>query len=97
MKRLKTVKIGGRTYRIKYKDGLARLHDAAGRSCASKCTIDIDPVGATHHKREIFWHEVIEQLNYIYELNLPHSTITVLGAGLYQVLADNPGILEGIR
>lgn len=35
-------------------------------------------------------HEMIEALNYIYELNLDHNVITSLEGGFYQFLKDNP-------
>ena len=90
----KTVKIGGHIYKIKYKRGLARLHDAAGMSCASTLDITLDPDGKKSHIDEVFWHEVIEQINYLYELNLPHPTISVLGSGLQQVLTDNKKVVK---
>lgn len=94
MKHLPKVKIGGHRYRVKWKKGLARLHDAAGMSCASNLTIILDPDGKQSHISAVFWHEVVEQVNYLHELNLPHETITTLGECLYQVLADNPGIVK---
>jgi len=95
-KRLKKVKIAGHWYRIKWVKGLYRDHDTAGMSNANKLTIELDPTGKRSHQMEVFIHEVVEQLNYRYELNLPHNTISALGAGIFQVLNDNPGILEGI-
>lgn len=37
---------------------------------------------------ETFWHEVVEGLNAVYELKLPHRTIQVIGASIYQALAS---------
>mgnify|MGYP001306725833 CR=1 FL=1 len=34
-------------------------------------------------------HEILEALNIMYELNLPHQTISILEAGIFQVLRDN--------
>jgi hypothetical protein len=90
----KTVKIGGHHYRIKWKKNLARREDAAGRSCASNLAIHLDPDGSKSHIDEVFWHEVIEQINYLYELNLPHAQISILGAAFFQVLSDNPKIVK---
>ena len=91
---LPKVKIGGHQYKIRYKKGLARLHDAAGMSCASNLSIILDPDGKQSHIDEVFWHEVVEQINYQHELNLPHNTITTFGCCLQQVLADNPRIVK---
>jgi hypothetical protein len=96
-KSVKRIKIAGHWYKVQYKDNLARDNDAAGRSNANKLTIDLDPTGATSHKQEILIHEIVEQLNYRFELGMPHGTISSISAGLYQVLTDNPGILEGIK
>ena len=94
MKKLPKIKIGGRRYRIRWKKNLARHHDAAGMSCASNQTIVLDSGGKKSHIDAVFWHEVVEQINYIHELNLPHPTITTLGECLQQVLSDNPRIVK---
>ena len=88
------VKIGGHQYRIRYKKGLARNHDAAGMSCANALDIILDPDGKKSHINEVFRHEVIEQVNYCHELNLPHDTITTLGCCLQQILSDNRKIVK---
>ena len=38
---------------------------------------------------EVFLHEIIEALDSIYALDMPHNTIQVLAVGLFQVLMDN--------
>ncbi len=87
------IKIGGHWYRVEWKKNLYRDHDAAGMSNANKLTIDLDPTGEPSHIDEIFWHEIIEQINYRFELNLPHDKISILGAVLHQIVTDNPGLL----
>jgi hypothetical protein len=95
MKRhLPKCKIGGHKYGIKWKKELARLHDAAGMSCASNLSIILDPAGKESHVKAVFWHEVIEQINYLHELNLPHETITTIGECVFQVLTDNKKIVR---
>lgn len=37
-------------------------------------------------QKETFWHEIAEAANHIYELNLPHRTIQILGAVIAQVM-----------
>jgi len=93
---MKKIKIAGHWYRVKFKPNLYRDNDAAGRSNANKNTIDLDPTGTKSHQREVLWHEIIEQLNYRYELGLPHEKITILGASIFQVIEDNPKLLEGV-
>jgi hypothetical protein len=94
MAKLPKVKIGGHRYRVIWKKELARLHGVAGMSCASNLSIILDPAGKQSHISAVFWHEVVEQINYLHELNLPHETITTLGECWYQVLADNPRIVK---
>jgi hypothetical protein len=88
------VKIGGHHYRIKYKKSLARNLDAAGMSCANNLSILLEKDGKKSHIDEVFWHEIVEQINFLYELNLPHNTITTLGCSLHQVLTDNHEIVR---
>ncbi len=35
---------------------------------------------------EVFWHEIIEAINDMYELKLPHPKIQTLGVALHQVV-----------
>jgi hypothetical protein len=88
------VKIGGHEYSVKFQEDLARNHDAAGMSCANKLVIILEKRGKKSHVNEVFWHEVIEQINYQHELSLPHNTITTLGCCIQQVLTDNPEIVK---
>lgn len=39
-------------------------------------------------KRETLVHEIIEAINALLELNLPHPIITQLGVGIHQVFKD---------
>jgi hypothetical protein len=87
------VKIAGHRYKVIFKKNLYRDYDAAGRSCANNLVIDLDPTGAESHIDEVFWHEVVEQLNYRYELGLSHEKISVLGVALHQFYADNPDFM----
>ncbi len=92
--KLPKVKIGGHRYRVSYKPNLARNHEAAGMSCANTLEIILDPEGKKSHINEVFWHEVVEQINYLHELDLPHATISTLGSCIQQVLTDNPEITK---
>jgi hypothetical protein len=93
MAKLPKVKIGGHRYRVRYKNGIARHRGALGVSCGSKLSIDLEPDLKRSQINATFWHEVIEQVNDMHELELSHSTITTLGECLYQVLADNPRVV----
>ena len=92
----KRIKIAGHSYKVKFKPNLYRDNDAAGRSNANKCTIDLDPTGSESHQCEILLHEIVEQINYRFELNLSHDKISILGASFWQVLNDNPDLFLGV-
>jgi hypothetical protein len=38
---------------------------------------------------EVFLHEIIEALDSLFALDMPHNTVQVLAVGLFQVLIDN--------
>ena len=87
----RTIRIAGLSYRLEYKS-TAELEGSWG-SCDSRRQVicvcaDIHP----EQQRRTLIHEVIEALNYLLELQLPHPTITALEHGLHEVMADNPGL-----
>ena len=94
MTKHKKVKIGGHWYKIEFKRHLSQNHGAAGTSCANDLKIRIDSNREKSQRDEIFWHEVFEQLSEMYELNLPHPAITLLGSAFQQVLTDNHKIVK---
>lgn len=36
-----------------------------------------------------FWHEIVEHINDIYEIELTHRQISIIAELIYQVLIDN--------
>lgn len=42
------------------------------------------------------WHEIVEQINCVYNLQLSHQTITTLATSVHQVLQDNSEVLSEI-
>ena len=85
------IKIGGHQYEIKVIDG-----DVSGMSEAGLCyrnnhIIFINKADFMDEsaKNVTLFHEIIEAINYNYELKLPHQAITILAETIYQVLIDN--------
>jgi hypothetical protein len=89
-----TVKIGGIVYDLMFSNTAARDSNSLGSSCANSCEILIDSTAPKQNQESTLIHEIIEQINYRYELNLEHNKITTLETALYQVIKDNPGIFK---
>lgn len=90
------VKIGSHIYTCGYSDNLTRDSDALGQSCGNALEIRVDAAIPRSNQESAFLHEVLEQINYRYELRLEHRTITVLETSLYQVMRDNPEAVKFI-
>ncbi len=88
------VKIGGHEYSCKVVPCLGRDYGADGRSCGNSLEIEIEETLPQQNKESVLIHEILEQINYRYELNLPHEKITILETALYQVIRDNPEIFK---
>lgn len=85
MKIPENIKIGGFNCPIIYK----KLDEKRGEYEPELKVIHLD----TRNKKQImestFIHECIEAINEIYQLNLPHKSIDILEAGIYQIFKDN--------
>ena len=86
----KKLKIGGYTYEVIYEDRVKKSgtdHPATYTSKHQK--IFIDKTQCREEMESSLIHEIIEALNYAYELGLDHKQVSTLEATLYQVLKDN--------
>jgi hypothetical protein len=90
----KEVKIGGHIYSCGLKENLSRDESRHGQSCGNALEIEIDASIPHENKESALIHEVLEQINYRYELRLEHSKITILETALYALIKDNPGIFK---
>jgi len=91
-----TVRILGITYSLVADRAMVRDgHD--GEHDAYTSRISLDPATETQYLNGVFCHEVVEAINSILELGLPHAAITALGAGLYQFIVDNPKLVNRIQ
>jgi predicted heme/steroid binding protein len=88
------IKIGGLVYRVSTDNALGRDRNRLGESSGNDLTIAIDSSIPRQNKESVILHEVLEQINYRYELCLDHEKITVLETALYQVMKDNPSFME---
>ena len=88
------IKIGSYYYEIRECDNLARDCSSLGESCGNSLKISIDSGICEDLKTATLIHEIVEQLNFIYELNLEHNVITILGNTLHQVLKENENLIK---
>ena len=86
------VRIGGHDYYCGLEENLARDKECNGASCGNALRIVIDRSLPQQNRESVFIHEVLEQINYRFELNLPHEKITILETALYAFLQDNPEV-----
>ena len=85
----KSIKVGGHT--IKVIVGSQRPFEKQGASIDWHNEIYIidDYDSPESNMAEGFLHEIVEQINSKYEIDLEHKQITVLTQALFQVLRDN--------
>jgi len=79
------LKIGGYDVKIDYDNSTIQF----GQFDPQKLSITLFSLNSSQNMSSTLIHEIIEALNYIYELDLPHDKITVLANGMFQVLKDN--------
>ena len=85
----KKIKIGAKKYDVVRGD---HMKDRGNTSPASVNFYDLKiwvSEKANDFNSECFMHEVVEAINYQYELGLPHNKITILGEVLYQIIKEN--------
>ena len=88
------LKVGGLDYEVSFVENLARDYGANGSHWGNALKIKIDDSLPRQNQETTFLHEIIEALNFVYEIKLEHKQLSVLEAGLYQVLKDNGMLVE---
>ena len=88
------IKIGGIYYKVIYKKDLARDRGHLGECCGNSAEIGLDNNLNKHVEDKVLLHEIIEAINFEYELKLEHEKISILESSLYQVLIDNKELIE---
>ena len=88
LKRITKVKVGGLIYKIKYVHPHV-IDGDCGKFDANNLTILINESLSLEMQRTTILHEIIEAINYNYELNLKHNKITTLESTFFQILKEN--------
>lgn len=92
--RPKTSKIGGLSYRISYEDD-PHIEEVRcmGYCCEESKSIVIDEALDEQSIKYYLCHEVMEQVNMIYGLELSHTQITILGTWFHDYLKNNADLI----
>lgn len=84
----KSLKIGGNLVKVKI-DNTKFSGAPCGQWLSQTNEILINGTYDKQNQETTLIHEIVEAINYLYELNLEHNKIQILEATLYQVLKDN--------
>lgn len=93
-KLIENIKIGGLNYKLKYQENYARDYNMLGSHCGNTSEIIIDTGLAKDRTEKTIIHEILEAINFEYELELSHDKITVLETTLYAILKDNKELFK---
>ena len=85
--------VAGHRFRVEY-DNTITSSGACGMMLAQHLMIKIDPNQEQSIIEETFIHEMIEAINYIYELELDHPKIQTLGAAIHHAMNSSRGELK---
>ena len=83
------VKIGGLEYNISIEENMTRDRARYGESCGNKHEIKIDPSSSQQLQETTFIHEILHQIDFVYNIDLKHEQVYALEAGIYAFLKSN--------
>lgn len=93
------VRFGALPYRVELLDDFIQIPEYPGKRLQGACWMDKKLIqlhankGSPDVTQETFIHEVIEAINFEYDLKLPHTSIKTLGVALHQVFKENGPLL----
>ena len=91
---INNIKIAGLKYEINLIENLTRDHATLGSCCGNNLTINIDNGLKEDVKRKTLLHEIIEALNFEYDLEFQHNKICVLETALFALIRDNTELIK---
>ena len=83
------IKIGGFHWNVREVENLMIDREHLGEMAPRTQEISIEKGSSEQQKEETLLHEIIEVLNWMYNIKLEHYQIELLGVSLHQVLKDN--------
>jgi hypothetical protein len=81
------LKIAGLDYEIMLEKDIAR-DIALGLHCGNSATIKVDAGLRDIVKQKVLLHEILEAINYEYELKLEHEKLSVLDSALFEIFKN---------
>ena len=88
------VKISGFIYDVAEVTSLCRDRNCQGESTNNSLTIKLEKTLPDSLKQSTFIHELLEQFNDVYMINLEHKQIYDLEQAFYSFIVDNPKVFE---
>lgn len=96
MDEIKSILIAGIDYKVSFKENLARDNGTVGTFCGNNTEIRIDSGIPEQRKEKTLLHEILEGINYEYDLDLEHRKISVLETAIFTMLKDNKKFINKI-
>jgi hypothetical protein len=94
------IRIGDKDFEVNLVPDRSRDHGVNSSACSSEWYQKIY-ISINDRKKDglisDLWHEIIEMVNLVYDLNLNHTAISTLGSAVHQVIRDNTETIEEIR
>ncbi len=87
-------KLSGHTYVVQRTGFEAQARGFKGSCFNDQLIVQVADDIAESCQQETFWHEVVEAIDFTYELKLDHQIISVLGAAIHQVVETREGSLD---
>ena len=91
--------IAGLKYKIELEKNLARDANALGTHCGNIATIKVDEDLRGCVKKKTLLHEILEAINFEYELKLEHNILCIIESALFEIInnKDNEWLLDYIK
>ena len=83
------VEIGGHPYKVSREKNLVRNRGESGNSCGNAQTIVLDTELTPDMFESTFIHEVLHQLDYVYNIGLEHKQVYQLEAAIFAFIKAN--------
>lgn len=91
------LKICGMDCEITKVENYARDYNFLGTFCGNDSIIKLDNALKLNIEQKTLLHEIIEAINYQFELDLEHNKISTIESALFWIIKDNKWLLEYLK
>jgi len=91
------LRICGMNCKIEKVKNYARDYTFLGTFCGNDSIIKLDNDLKLEVEQKTLLHEIIESINYQFELDLEHNKISTLETALFGIIKDNKWLLEYLK